>query len=101
VLRGVERSKYLQVVPPRGALYAFIGVRRDRLPHFDDAKFAMALLEEKHVLVVPGSSFNVDYRDHFRVTLLPDEETLDEVFVRIESLLDDWAARPPAGASAP
>ena len=47
----------------------------------------MALLEEKHVLVVPGSSFNVDYTDHFRITLLPDEETIHTVFQRIESLL--------------
>lgn len=92
VLRAVQRSKYLTLVPPRGALYAFVGVKKDLLPDFDDARFAMALLEEKHVLVVPGSSFNVDYRDHFRITLLPDEDTLNEVFVRIESLLDQWAA---------
>lgn len=92
VLRGVARSKYLSLVPPRGALYAFIGVRRDRLADFDDERFAMALLERKQVLVVPGSSFNVDYKDHFRVTLLPDEDTMDVVFNRIESLLDGWVA---------
>ncbi len=93
VLHGVQRSRYLTLVPPRGALYGFVGVRRDLLPDFDDARFAMDLLEEKHVLVVPGSSFNVGYRDHFRVTLLPDEETLAEVFTRMESLLADRAPR--------
>jgi alanine-synthesizing transaminase len=51
----------------------------------------MELLEKKHVLVVPGSSFNVDYTDHFRITLLPDEDTLAEVFGRIEELLEEWA----------
>jgi alanine-synthesizing transaminase len=51
----------------------------------------MALLEEKHVLVVPGSSFNAPYRNHFRVTLLPDEETMGVVFARIEELLEKWA----------
>jgi alanine-synthesizing transaminase len=30
------------------------------------------LLETEGVLVVPGSSFNVPYRNHFRVTLLPE-----------------------------
>ena len=79
-------------MPPRGALYGFVGVKNEALPDFDDARFAMALLEKKHVLVVPGSSFNVEYRDHFRVTLLPDEDTLSEVFGRMESLLDDWSA---------
>jgi alanine-synthesizing transaminase len=60
------------------------------LPTFDDAKFAMALLEEQHVLIVPGSSFNVDYRDHFRLVFLAEDETLHTVFTRIEALLTDW-----------
>jgi alanine-synthesizing transaminase len=33
--------------------------------------------------VVPGSSFNVRYRNHFRVTLLPEPAQIAEVFVRI------------------
>ena len=94
VLRGVAASKHLDLVAPRGALYGFIRVKRERLQSFDDARFAMALLEKKHVLVVPGSSFNVEYRDHFRVTLLPDEDTLAEVFGRMEALLDEEAAGP-------
>ena len=85
VLEGVARSKHLHVVAPRGALYAFVGART---PGFDDARFAMTLLEREHVLVVPGSSFNIDVRTHFRVTLLPDAETMAEVFRRIERLLD-------------
>jgi hypothetical protein len=54
------------------ALYAFIGVRPDVLPNFDDQEFALDLLEHKHVLVAPGSSFNVPYRNYFRITNLPD-----------------------------
>ncbi|MFM7137355.1 MAG: pyridoxal phosphate-dependent aminotransferase, partial [Planctomycetota bacterium] len=48
----------------------------------------------KHVLVAPGSSFNVPYRDHFRVTFLPDAEQMADVCGRIESLLDEAAAAP-------
>jgi alanine-synthesizing transaminase len=88
LLRGLERSKYLKVVAPRGALYAFPGIDKDKLPDFDDMRFAMELLENEHVLAVPGSSFNVPYSNHLRLTFLPDEETLDEVFVRIERALD-------------
>ncbi len=91
VLDGVARSPYLSMVPPRGALYGFIGVDTEKVPGFDDAAFAMALLEQQHVLVAPGSSFNVSFRDHFRVTFLPDEETLREVFTRIDSLLGKLA----------
>lgn len=82
----IERSPYLDLVAPRGALYAFVRARTDVLPQFNDSDFAMRLLEEKHVLVVPGSSFNVDYTDHFRVTLLPDEETIHTVFSRMDAL---------------
>ena len=96
VLEAVGRSRYLSVVPPRGAMYAFVHVHADRLPggvkKFDDQAFALDLLERKHVLVAPGSSFNVPYRDHFRVTLLPDAEQMADVFARIESLLDEYAA---------
>lgn len=92
LLRGIEASPYLRAVPPRGALYAFPGVDREKIPDFDDARFAMELLEREHVLVVPGSSFNVPYNNHMRLTLLPDEETMTEVFQRMDRLLAAFAA---------
>jgi alanine-synthesizing transaminase len=99
LLDAVARSRHLSVVAPQGAMYAFVRVHAERLPGgaagFDDQAFALDLLERKHVLVAPGSSFNVPYRDHFRVTLLPDAEQMADVFARIESLLDDYAV-PPA-----
>jgi len=90
LLRAVAHSKYLTVQKPMGALYAFPGIRTEILPDFDDNRFAMELLEKKHVLLVPGSSFNVDYTNHFRATFLPDEDTIADVFGRIEELLDAW-----------
>jgi alanine-synthesizing transaminase len=84
LLDAVSRSKYLQTVTPMGAFYAFVQVKPEVANGFDDHDFAMRLLETQKVLVVPGSSFNVDYHDRFRVTFLPDEETLKVVFDRIE-----------------
>jgi alanine-synthesizing transaminase len=91
ILEAVKRSRYLSLAPPRGALYAFVGVRADALPDFDDQRFALDLLEQQHVLVAPGVSFNVPYRTHFRITNLPDAATLGEVFSRIEELLGGYA----------
>jgi alanine-synthesizing transaminase len=71
-----------------GALYAFVEVRPDVLPEFDDEVFALELLENKHVLVAPGVSFNVPYRNCFRITNLPEPQILATVFERIEELLD-------------
>jgi alanine-synthesizing transaminase len=96
IARAVGASDYLQLKQtPQGAMYAFIGVDAERLPGFDDQRFALDLLEQKHVLVAPGVSFNVPYRNHFRVTTLPDSATLLDVFGRIEDLLAGYAAAPP------
>ena len=95
VVDAVKGSKYLTLVEPKGSMYAFIGVRPQHFPGFDDELFAMELLEEKHVLVAPGSSFNTDDRHHFRITILPDEEVLTEVFVRINEVLEQMVSRPP------
>lgn len=92
VIDACAASKYLSVHAPDGAMYAFIKVDTGLLPEFDDQTFAMDLLEQKRVLVAPGSSFNVPYRDHFRIAFLPEAQTLSAVFRRIEDLLDEYAA---------
>ncbi|WP_201314753.1 aminotransferase class I/II-fold pyridoxal phosphate-dependent enzyme [Dyella sp. EPa41] len=91
-LEGVAASQFLDMVAPAGALYAFPRVRADRLADFDDNAFALRLLEEESVLVVPGSSFNVPHSRHLRLTLLPQPEQIREVFVRIERVLAGMAA---------
>jgi alanine-synthesizing transaminase len=92
IIEAVQRSRYLQLATPMGAMYAFVGVRTEELPEFDDQQFALDLLEHKHVLVAPGSSFNVPYRNHFRITNLPEPQVLGEVFARVEELLGNYAA---------
>lgn len=88
VIDCVAESQYLSMVAPMGAMYAFIQLDPALATRFDDQQFALRLLEDKHVLVAPGSSFNTPYTDHFRITTLPDPETLRDVFGRIEELLN-------------
>jgi alanine-synthesizing transaminase len=95
IIEATKVSRYLRLAAPEGAMYAFIRVDSPALPDFDDQQFALDLLEQKHVLVAPGVSFNVPYRNHFRVTTLPDAATLRVVFERIEDLLATQAARAP------
>jgi alanine-synthesizing transaminase len=92
ILTAVQGSRFLRLAPPGGAMYAFVGVDTGVLPDFDDQQFTLDLLEQKHVLVAPGVSFNVPYRNHFRITNLPDAATLRDVFGRIEELLSAYAA---------
>jgi alanine-synthesizing transaminase len=100
IIDGVARSKYLTLARPMGALYSFVQVRNDVLPGFDDQAFALELLEKKHVLVAPGVSFNVPYRNAFRITNLPERAVIETVFARIEELLDAQIAAAPPAASA-
>lgn len=88
VIDAVERSEYLEMTRPMGAMYAFPGMMEPVRAAFDDQAFALELLEKKHVLVAPGSSFNVPYRHHFRMTTLPLPDVIQDVFGRIDQVLD-------------
>jgi alanine-synthesizing transaminase len=103
---NVAKSRYLEVDLSRGAIYDFIKIKDDVLTEVDDRQFALDLLEHKHVLIAPGSSFNVAYRNRFRITHLPRAEVINDVFARMEELLDSYAngQQPlsrPAPVSAP
>ena len=94
IVDATRASQFLHLKAPKGSMYAFVRVKTDELPDFDDQTFALDLLEQKHVLLAPGASFNVPYRDHFRTTLLPEAALLKKVFARIDELLATYASRP-------
>jgi alanine-synthesizing transaminase len=91
VIDRVEQSSYLSMQRPMGAMYAFIKLDDRFAASLTDGEFARQLLEDKHVLVAPGSSFNTPYSDHFRINTLPDTNTLNDVFDRMDSLLEQRA----------
>ncbi len=99
---NVRKSKYLDVRLSNGAIYDFVRIKTEVLPDLDDRQFALDLLEHKHVLIAPGSSFNVPYKDHFRITHLPRPEVINDVFQRMEELLDSYAnGKEPVSRPAP
>ncbi|MGB5511425.1 MAG: aminotransferase class I/II-fold pyridoxal phosphate-dependent enzyme [Woeseiaceae bacterium] len=91
IIERVEASEFLTFEKPRGAMYAFLRLDPRFAAALDDQAFALELLENHHVLIAPGSSFNTPYTDHFRITTLPDTETLNVVFDRIEACLRQHA----------
>jgi len=100
VIDACAQSPWLDLVAPRGALYAFPSVRAEAVPDFDDARFALELLERENVLVVPGSGFNFPARNHFRITLLPQPAQLRDVFARIDRTIARIAASAGTTAAA-
>jgi alanine-synthesizing transaminase len=93
IIDGVKNSKFMNLIKPRGAMYAFPAIDTGLFESFDDQAFAMELLEKQHVLIAPGSSFNVPYRNHFRLTTLPTMRKMETVFERMEDVLESIQAR--------
>jgi alanine-synthesizing transaminase len=88
IIEGVKQSRFMSMCAPQGAMYAFPAIDSSRFDTFDDQRFAMELLEKKHLLIAPGSSFNVPYRNHFRLTTLPTARKMQTIFDHMEDVLE-------------
>ena len=96
ILDGVARSKYLKLARPMGALYAFVEVRSDVLPDFDDQIFALELLETSMCWWLRASASTCRTAIAFASPICPSRRCSPTVFARIEELLDAQAATAPA-----
>jgi len=81
---AVAHSRFLKLQAPRGRCTPSLALNTQALREFDDQQLRSICWSKRHVLVAPGVSFNVPYRNHFRVTTLPDPTMLRVVFARIE-----------------
>ncbi len=84
VIDAVDQSLNMQMISPQGAMYAFIDVNK---PGFDDKEFALKLLEDEHILIAPGTSFNYPNNNAFRITLLPEANILQDCIKRMDNLI--------------
>lgn len=76
----------ISVVKPEGAFYAFPSIDVK-----DDNHFCMELLKETGVVVVPGAGFGEKPNtSHFRIVILPDEETLTKAFKLISEFYSKY-----------
>lgn len=74
----------LDCFEPRGAFYAFPSIARSGMSSDD---FAMRLLEEEEVAVVPGDAFGASGLGFVRVSYATAYEKLEEALNRIESFM--------------
>lgn len=76
----------ITLVPPQGAFYAFPSIEVD-----DDSKFVSELIMQTGVVVVPGAGFGQKPgTNHFRVVILPDDETLKTAFALIGEFYESY-----------
>ena len=80
----------ISVKKPKAAFYIFPKIDIKKFNITDDSKFALDLLKQKRVLVVPGRGFNWPEPDHFRIVYLPRVQVLQEAAKKLSSFFETY-----------
>ena len=72
---------------PKAAFYIFPKIDTKKFNITNDEKFALDLLREKKILLIPGKGFNWQQPDHFRVVYLPRIEILEDATAKLTDFL--------------
>ena len=72
---------------PKAAFYIFPKIDIKKFNITDDNQFALDLLKQKRVLVVPGKGFNWPNPDHFRIVYLPRIPVLQEAINKLKDFM--------------
>jgi aspartate/methionine/tyrosine aminotransferase len=87
--QGLSKIPGFSCQPVAGAMYAFPSIRLP--PGRTDEDYCMALLEATGICVVPGTGFGQEQGTaHFRTTILPPREQMEEVVKKIEEFHASW-----------
>ncbi len=85
-VRALDQLPFIHYVKPQAAFYIFPRIDGS-IPIRDDRRFAVDLLEAKHILLVPGSGFDWPAPDHFRLVLLPEPDVTYQAILDIGGFL--------------
>lgn len=80
----------LSAKKPKASFYIFPKIDVKKFNITDDNRFALDLLKEKRILVVPGKGFNWGQPDHFRIVYLPRLGVLKEATKKLGEFLDTY-----------
>ncbi len=102
ILEAVARSRFLELTAPMGALYAFIGVRRIGC-RISTISSSRSICSSTSTCSSPRARASTSRTVIISaITNLPEPRLLDDVFARIEELLESYAAgERPAARPAP
>lgn len=89
-MRELEKIDGISCVRNKAAFYVFPKLDVKKFNITDDRKFAFDLLHEKHILIVPGSGFEWQEPDHFRIVMLPEPKELAKAVSDIGDFLKTY-----------
>ncbi len=80
----------ISATKPKAAFYIFPKIDTKKFNIVNDEKFALDLLREKKILLIPGKGFNWHAPDHFRVVYLPRIEVLEDATEKLADFLSTY-----------
>ncbi len=88
--RLVNEIDGLSCFRPKGAMYLFPKIDRNKFPIKDDELFVLDFLRQYKVLLVHGRAFNWPEPDHFRIVFLPHKEQLEQAIGKLGQFLPNY-----------
>ena len=76
----IREISYLSVLEPRGSLYLFVNIKKTGLT---SREFCDKLLNEHHILAIPGDAFGKSGEGYIRIALTVGVNKLKEAFDRL------------------
>lgn len=89
-IRELEKIDGISFVKNNSAFYVFPKLDVKKFGITNDKVFACDLLHATNILLVPGSGFDWQEPDHFRIVMLPEAEVLADAIKRIGGFLDGY-----------
>lgn len=90
VVSELEKIDGLSFVKNNAAFYLFPKLDTKKFNITSDKVFARDLLHETNILLVPGSGFDWQEPDHFRIVMLPEAEELRTAMRKLGTFLDGY-----------
>ncbi|MDO5590981.1 MAG: aminotransferase class I/II-fold pyridoxal phosphate-dependent enzyme [Lachnospiraceae bacterium] len=92
-VRELAKIDGLSFVKNNSAFYIFPKLDVEKFHITNDKQFASDLLHATNILLVPGSGFDWETPDHFRIVMLPEAERLADAMKRMGEFLDGYDQR--------
>jgi alanine-synthesizing transaminase len=84
----LEKIPGVSLVPNRAAFYLFPALDKEQFDFENAQDFAMKLLHEKHILVVPGRGFDWHEDLRFRIVMLPEPDVMRHAMEELGDFLE-------------
>lgn len=85
LVKELQKSNRVSFMIPKGTFYMFVNIGEMKI---GSTEFAMQLLREKHVAVVPGIAYGDDFDDYIRIAFTMKETVIKEAARRIVEFVE-------------